>query len=271
MLGQKGQLGGNTKPQARYSKVVFTLNNYSNEEYNNLLGHLDRDKYIIGKEVGEGGTPHLQGYIEFHNRPRFDNIKKWNSRIHWERAKGSRDENIKYCSKDNNYITNLPVPEILVLPTLDKGWQKELLDIFLTPADYRTINWYWDCCGNTGKSSFVHYCLIEHQEYLCINKGKYNDMINQVYNQAIKNIPIRAVIIDIPKSMRSLSYCALEDIKNGNIINSKYETGSIAINSPHVVVFCNFAPDKTQFSNDRWNINKLCDCEIYEEIDYLEN
>jgi len=255
--GQLGQTGGNTKPQSRYTRTCFTLNNYTTEEYTHILGQLDSHKYIIGKEIGENGTPHLQGYVRWCNRPRFEQLTAINKRIHWERARGNENQNIEYCSKDGNYITNLDVPEPLDQVELSKEWQLELLQKFEKKADYRTINWYWDCCGNTGKSMFVHYCLINHPEYLCINKGKYNDMINQVYNRAIIKKPIRSVIIDIPKNMTTLSYSALEDIKNGNIINSKYETGSIAINSPHIVVFCNFEPALENFSMDRWNIIKL--------------
>lgn len=46
----------------RVSRFVFTLNNWTEEEY----GHLERFAsgtkwFVMGKEVGENGTPHLQG------------------------------------------------------------------------------------------------------------------------------------------------------------------------------------------------------------------
>jgi len=57
---------------------------------------------IIGKEVGENGTPHLQGYVEFKNQKDLTALKKINDRIHWEVAKGNRNQNIIYCTKEGD-------------------------------------------------------------------------------------------------------------------------------------------------------------------------
>lgn len=81
---------------------VFTLNNYSEEEYEYLLNY-DCDYVIIGKEVGEQGTPHLQGYIEFHKRMRLTGVKKVNGKAHWEVRRGSALLAANYCKKENNW------------------------------------------------------------------------------------------------------------------------------------------------------------------------
>jgi len=48
----------------QFRNFVFTLNNYSEEEHETLL-KCDSFKYIIiGREIGDSGTPHLQGYAE---------------------------------------------------------------------------------------------------------------------------------------------------------------------------------------------------------------
>ena len=67
--------GGNTNsPSITRKKQIppairwcFTFNNYSTDEYNSIVPkfRLLAKYYIIGKEVGESGTPHLQGYVEF--------------------------------------------------------------------------------------------------------------------------------------------------------------------------------------------------------------
>jgi hypothetical protein len=58
----------------RYRNICFTLNNYTSQEYEALL-YNDNFKYvIIGKEVGESGTPHLQGYGELKNQMRLKSI-----------------------------------------------------------------------------------------------------------------------------------------------------------------------------------------------------
>ena len=45
----------------------FTLNNYTEEEYNKIIA-TNYDYIVVGKEVGENGTPHLQGFIHHVNK-----------------------------------------------------------------------------------------------------------------------------------------------------------------------------------------------------------
>jgi hypothetical protein len=85
----------------RYRNWCFTLNNYTEEEYNQLK-HFGT-YVILGKEQGKLETPHLQGYFEFDRPIRFTRLRKFNNRIHWERRRGTQIEAINYCKKDNNY------------------------------------------------------------------------------------------------------------------------------------------------------------------------
>jgi len=82
---------------------IFTLNNWTKEEYDAIVAY-DCNYHIIGKETGERGTPHLQGYIQFKRKVRLPALKKINSRAHWEKARGSAKENKAYCSKDGDYV-----------------------------------------------------------------------------------------------------------------------------------------------------------------------
>ena len=58
----------------RYRNLVFTVNNYTEADFNRLLSHEHFKYVIIGKEVGENGTPHLQGYAEQSKQMRFNAI-----------------------------------------------------------------------------------------------------------------------------------------------------------------------------------------------------
>lgn len=82
----------------------FTLNNY-NEEHEKLLKNILCQYMIYGKEIGELGTPHLQGYVYFKSARTFSSLKKkFGSLFHIERAKGTVEQNIDYCSKDGSIV-----------------------------------------------------------------------------------------------------------------------------------------------------------------------
>lgn len=84
----------------------FTLNNYSEDEFEAIgrvcetLAHYA----IVGREVGESGTRHLQGYIRFARPYRFSTIKDRHlPRCHIEVARGSAVSNRGYCSKAGDF------------------------------------------------------------------------------------------------------------------------------------------------------------------------
>jgi len=82
---------------------VFTLNNYSEAEYEDVLTK-ECVYLVVGKEVGESGTPHLQGYIVMPSLKSLAQMKKVvGDRAHLERAKGTASQNFAYCSKDSDF------------------------------------------------------------------------------------------------------------------------------------------------------------------------
>lgn len=86
----------------------FTLNNPSREENESIrdLGHDVRCKYIVcGNEVGESGTPHLQGYMYFVNPRSMSGLKRIPglARSHLEPSRGSPKQASDYCKKDGDW------------------------------------------------------------------------------------------------------------------------------------------------------------------------
>lgn len=103
----------------------FTLNNWTETEYeflsSKLLDASEKYFYIVGKEVGESGTPHLQGYIalkepkkKFRPLPTFAVNRESKNAMHFERAKGNSRQNYMYCSKEGDFVTNMPKPSLTV-------------------------------------------------------------------------------------------------------------------------------------------------------------
>jgi len=95
---------GAGQPQSK--NWCFTLNNYTDVEYNSITTAAAGGKiqYIIcGRECGESGTPHLQGYLQLSDRLRLNGVKKLLGvqRLHLEVARGSAEDSKKYCSKED--------------------------------------------------------------------------------------------------------------------------------------------------------------------------
>lgn len=249
---------------------IMVLNNYTEEEIINIGSICSKYcKYAtIEKEIGDNGTPHLQGYFELKTKARPSSLFN-NKRIHFEKAKGSREQNDIYCSKDNNIIVSIGRPKpIKIIQTL-YTWQKEIEDLILTEPDDRKIYWFYDKKGNMGKSQFIKYCIVKHKVLFC-SGGKHSDIINLVFNQDMDET--NCVVFDIPRANEGyVSYSALESIKNGMVCNTKYETGVKIFNSPHILCFANFPPENQEkLSADRWVITNLRETELDSDDEWIK-
>lgn len=84
----------------------FTINNYTDVPNWELLQ--DHVEYLVYQgEVGENGTPHLQGYISLKQRHKWQWIQTIDScfkTAHFEVAKGTAAQNREYCTKDEGRI-----------------------------------------------------------------------------------------------------------------------------------------------------------------------
>lgn len=264
-------LEGNTN-QSRARRWCLTLNNYTDDEYKHINTVMEERNYlyIIGKEVGSQGTPHLQIYIEATNAITFQTIKNICNRFHIEKAKGKREDNLTYCSKDGNYISNFPehnkeksIEELLLdieyKDVVWRDWQTQIINILEQPIDKRKIHWVVDDIGNKGKSFLCKYIALKYNAIIC--SGKTGDIFNQVLgwremNENVLQIP--PCLVDVPRSEFShINYAAIEQLKNGFLYSGKYEGGKVFGLSPHVFVFANSEPRYSQMSEDRWNVINL--------------
>lgn len=257
---------GNTKASSvnPAKKWIFVLNNYTNEEYDKICSIVNSDKNIticaIGKETGDNGTPHLQGYLEFDFKKRPMTVFNFTNRIHWgddrgKPAKGTRERNVEYCSKEKLVFSKgLPKPVKLIENLYP--WQQKVLNITLQEPDDRTIHWYYEKTGNVGKSQLCKYLVVKHNALYCCG-GEFKDIMNLVFNQDMDKT--NTVVFNIPRACRGkVSYRSLEAIKDGMVCNTKYETGVKIFNSPHIICFANFLPDdEEQLSQDRWKITNI--------------
>lgn len=225
--------------------------------------------YIFAEEVGdEGKTPHLQGFIESEFKIRPMEKLKLDIQIHWETARGTRDENRRYISKENGkkwYSPNCKPMEPLRLITKFYPWQQEIIDMVSKPPENdRFIYWYWDAAGNIGKTALAKYLCAKHGALYC--QGSVRHVLAAAYNCRtdiyIFGIPRTPEPVEgVFKRRRGpiVSYDAIEGLKDGMFM-SRFgvdATGMCLFNSPHVICFANEPPDTSEMTTQRWKIINL--------------
>jgi len=256
---------GNTKTSLvriiASKKWCFTWNNYPDNFMDLMAPHISLFKdYIFGQEIGASGTKHIQGYINFFSKQRPIEKLKLSTDIHWEKAKGSYQENYNYCSKDNSFITNMvnqtikdPLEGVELYP-----WQKDIISIVSGEPDPRKIYWYWSTEGCKGKTSLAkHICL--KFRYAIVLDGVGRDILFGVSKFIETNNFLNIAIFNIVRdeNHRGVSYKSMEKIKDGLFFSGKYESSMQIFNAPHIVIFANFPPDTEKLSPDRWIIKEL--------------
>ena len=257
---------GNTRPPPPIKKRgnsaknwCFTLNNWTEDELAPMAPKLDRLEmdYVIGKEAGEEGTPHLQGAV--FAKEKFRPMEKlgFTPRIHWESCKGNIQQNVTYCIKGGDYITNIKIPRTLTFPEFNKPWQLMVLEILKTAPDDRTIHWFHGP-ANIGKTTFTKYLVSKLGAVMVAGKGA--DVRNAIctYLKDTGTFP-EIVVFPIPRSFNAdyLSYEALENIKDMCFYSGKYEGGQVCGPCPHLLVFSNEQPDYGRMSADRWAVHQI--------------
>lgn len=286
---------------SRNRSWCFTLNNYEDAALS-ALAELECRYIVYGKEVGEEGTPHLQGFVMFPNPIGFNSVKaKLPQGCHIEAAKGTPKQAADYCKKDGDFTERGDPPaqgkrkdierlvdainegerslkklrqdhpsvmarhgsfarQLLIdtAPKPDKpdiqlfGWQKDLLELLAGPPLDRKIHWYADGAGNAGKSTFATYIEATLPDVQVMKPGKLADM---AYNL---DEGTRILIMDCPRSREDVfPYSFLEDVKDGRVFSSKYESYTKRFPPVHVVVFANFLPEPAKLSADRPQIIEL--------------
>lgn len=139
-------------------------------------------------------------------------------------------------------------------------WQQNLKTLLEGPTDPRKIHWLWESRGNVGKSWMANY-LGALMGATILTSGKKVDM---AYIYAQKPTPI--VVFDLSRVMEAGegrqhfldgTYSLAEDLKNGRVVSTKYESKTVFFPSPHVIFFANFPPDLSKWSEDRYDIREL--------------
>ena len=257
---------------------MLTLHGATPEQLKKLTEFCEREENdvtlaVAARETGEHGVhPHFQCYLELKDRcslkKKFTELFEGN--FHLEIARGTREANLNYV-----YAVNKPyeigwiqyrkgdfqVPDRYsdyAMKFMEnfrpRPFQQEILDIVRVPSfSNRTIYWFYEEKGNTGKSALATYL---HRMYGAVRlTGRGSDMKHALMRiREIVNVDPPIVMIDVARSARvdhSLMV-GIEEIRDGCFFSGKYESGMIDIKQPlHVVVIANRPPNPSWFSQDR--------------------
>ena len=149
-----------------------------------------------------------------------------------------------------------------------RPFQRELISIALSKGDRRHIYWIYESVGNTGKTMLAEYLHIYYGAI--VTGGAATDMKYAVkrWQEIAGHYPM-IILVDVARSDRftEAGAKALESIKNAFFFSGKYESGMAHdVKKPHVMVFSNRAPNRANFSGDRWKVAEIVNGELKWEI-----
>lgn len=243
---------------------VFTLNNYTEEDICALCQCSRFEAYSFQEEIGEEGTPHLQGYVRMRKkcRPLECGLTR---RLHWEKCK-SVDAAIQYTQKvdtrkPEGRLFRKKIPLVLEASILKfenlYPWQMKCVEILRAEPHRRKIYWYYETVGGVGKSELCKYIYYNMCAVIC--SGKSADIKYAIIKYKERNgFWPEVILYDIPRTSKDyISWEAVESIKNGLFFSTKYESESVLMPVPHVCCFANFIPPYESLSKDRWKVVNL--------------
>ncbi len=251
---------GNTRQISPAKHWFLTHNNYTKDDIDILCSNSSIIRYCFQEEIGESGTPHLQGHFEFERKIRPVGFFKGTplEKAHWEKTKNRRAA-INYCSKLDTrngltYTKGFPKSLFRKVKCITENqlydWQRNIVNECKEEPDDRTINWYHDENGNVGKSALVKYLCIHENAMLISGKGA-----DIKYQIASAEFFPDVIVYDIPRTAKGyVNYTALEEIKNGIFSSPKYESKMVMMPTPHIYCFANFEPNLETMSKDRWKV-----------------
>lgn len=246
----------------------FTVNNYSSADELALMALEGVATYMTyGREVGEQGTAHLQGYVRFATNKRFNAVRALLPRgCHVEVAKGNWEQNRTYCQKDEDFeeFGDLPMSQsekgrrgaefwreqraLIIAGDLEDVDDKLFLQSYSTiraiMKDYRNVpadlpppvgasanKWYYGAPG-TGKSKKVRD---DHGD------GFFDKLLNKWWDgYAGQDV----VLLDDLDKNHSCLGSHIKRWADMYSFNAEVKNGGMSIRPKEIIVTSNYHPDE---------------------------
>jgi len=230
--------------------------------------YADKWCFQLEKTIREDGSDnlHYQGYMKLKEKQRPKTFAiKLNDEflgINFQACSAAGKEALnKYCMKSDTRVAgpwcDHPVYMGADLPTTLAPWQTNVVNMIARQPHPRRIYWMYDPVGSCGKSIFAKYMAFHHG----VLKLTFANAESLLYTVAT-NPPNRTYFFDLCRTRGQQSsmgdiFQAIESVKDGHFISSKYESKSVMFDRPHVFVFSNKLPKLCSMSADRWVVYEV--------------
>jgi len=245
---------------SRSRSWLCTWNNFP-EDWQSVIEHCGAVDYSAQKEKGKDAEKeHIQFAVRFELQKAFASVQDLFKGAHIEPAKDWVKAK-QYCMKKDTQVEEGIVskpPPVCRDPLEGRAYrpiQEAIIEIVKSQPDDRSIHWFYDPEGSAGKTTIAKHICLHHEDAIYLT-GKSADMKFGVMTWLKSGRKLRTVIIDLTRSVEAfVSYQGIEEIKNGIFYNTKYESGMVLFDNPHIIIMSNFLPEMAMLSADRWVIH----------------
>jgi hypothetical protein len=131
-----------------------------------------------------------------------------------------------------------------------RPWQQAILDSVKAPDD-RKVNVILDETGGIGKTTIGMHLLM-----MGLGRRIPNCVSRKVIHEAVVANVVPCYLFDIPRAANARImqeiFAAIEEIKSGYSMETRYKFQEVTFEPPAVWVFMNTMPDVNWLSKDRW-------------------